>query len=100
MLRDAVHVGAGLGQCHAGLEEADGARAFVDAAIAKRRIVPLADGGVDVAVDAVKGEAWRQDADDGVVGPAESDGLADDLGTAAKAAVPEAVAEQSDRRGA
>ena len=54
MVGDGVHVGAGLLEGDAGFEAADGVGAFVDATIAERGLVPLSDGRVEVAIDAVE----------------------------------------------
>jgi len=54
MVGDGVHVGAGLLEGDAGFEAADGVGAFVDAAIAERGLVPLSEGRVEVAIDAVE----------------------------------------------
>ena len=58
--RDHVHVGFGLRQRNARFQAADGVRAHRDAAIAKRGIVPLANGSVDVAVLAVESETREE----------------------------------------
>ena len=78
MVRDGVHIAAGLRESDAGLEAADGVSAFVDPAIAERRIVPLAQRNIDVAVRAVEEEVRRKNADDGVVRTVERDHVAED----------------------
>jgi len=64
--RDHVHVGFGLGQRNLRFQAADDVGAHRDTAIAKRWIVPLANGSVDVAVMAVECETRRNYAHDNV----------------------------------
>ncbi len=64
--RDHIHVGFGLRQRNARFQAADGMRAHRDPAIAKRWIVPLANGSVDVAVMAVESETGGNHAHDDV----------------------------------
>jgi hypothetical protein len=96
VMGDGIHIGAGLREGDAGLKTADGMGAQVDASIVEGRIVPLADGGVDVAVDSVKGEAGRENADDLIGDAAKVDALTDDGGRCGEAAFPEAFAEDGD----
>jgi len=100
MLRDGVHIGLRLGDGYAGFEAADNVSAEVHTTIAEGDVGPLAAEGVDVAALAVKGEARRDDADDGVVRTVEGDGLASDVESGAKFAAPEAAPEHDDGSGA
>ena len=93
---DAVHIAAGLSERDAGKEAADGVGALIDAAIAEGGIVPLAEGDEDVAVSAVEEEVGGKDSNNGEGGAVEIDGVTEDLGRSAEAAVPEAVTEESD----
>ena len=52
---------------------------LLDAAIEERRVVPLADRGIDIALDAVESKFWRKDTRNGVVRPVQVDGVADDV---------------------
>ena len=98
--RDDVHVGFGLRERNARFQASDGMRAHRDAAIAKRWIVPLANGRVDVAVMAVEGEARRNHAHDGIGCAIEGQRFPDDVRGRAEFATPETAAENHDRRGA
>ena len=53
--------------------------AYIDAAIEERRVVPLADRGIDIALDAVKRKFRWQDTRHGVVRTVQVDGAAHDL---------------------
>ena len=66
ILRDAVHIGFRLRQRYARLQAANRVRAHIDTAVAKGRIIPLADGRVDVSVVPIKSEACRNHAHDRV----------------------------------
>ena len=71
-------------------------------------VVVLADGPLGVGegerdpevlvgrAPRTRGEACRHDADDGVAGAVEGQGLADDIGARAEPPLPEAVAEHHD----
>src|SRR5271163_1427736 len=99
MVRNGVHVGAGLGEGDAGFEPPDRMGAHVDAAIEERRVVPLADGGIDIALDAVKSKFRRQDTRNGIGRTIQVDGTADDVRRSAEVTMPKAVAEHDDRGG-
>src|SRR6266700_6846008 len=73
-------------------------RADRDAAIAKGRIGPLANGSVDIAIVAVEGETRGNHAHDGVGLAIEPERLADDVRRRAELAAPESAA-QNHRRG-
>ena len=96
--RDHVHVGLGLRQRNARFQPAERMRAHRDAAIAKRRIVPLADGSVDVAVMAVESEAGRDHAHDSVGRAVQGQRFSDDIGRRAEFALPQSPAQNHDRR--
>src|ERR1700684_1648629 len=99
MVRNRIHIGAGLGEGDARFEPSDRMGAYVDAAIEERRVVPLADGGIDIALDAVKSKFRRQDTRNGVVRTVQVDGAADDVRRSAEVTMPKAGAEHDDRRG-
>ena len=69
----------GLGEGNAGFEPPDRMGAYIDAAIEERRVIPLADRGKDIALDAVKRKFRRQDTHHGVVRTVQVDGAADNL---------------------
>ena len=96
--RDHVHVGLGLRQRNARFQAADDMRAHRDAAIAKRWIVPLANGSVDVAVMAVESETGRNHAHDGVGRAIQGQRFSDDIRRRAEFAPPQTPAENYDRR--
>lgn len=91
--RHHIHAGLYLGQRNAGFEPADGMRADRNPAIAKRRVVPLAYGSVDVPVAAVERETGGNYAHHGVRHAVECEGLTDDIGRGAEFARPQAAAE-------
>ena len=77
--RDDVHIGFSLLQRYARFQPSDDARAHRNAAIAKRGIVPLANGSVNVAVLTVETKTGGDDAHDGIRGSVEDQRLANDV---------------------
>jgi len=75
-------------------------RAHVHAAVAKRWIIPLADGSVDIPGVTIKREACGNHAHDRVGRAIQNDRFSDDFERRAEFQYPEASAQNHDRRGA
>ncbi len=80
---------------YAGFQSGDGVGAQVDAAVAKRFVIPLADGSVDVAVVAVESEVRRNYADDFVGRAIQSDGFSEDIERSAELRVSRRLRPES-----
>ena len=96
---DSLHVGLRLGERDSGLEAGDSVEAEAGVAIHENRVVPLADGSVDVTLaEAGKAEveARRNHADDGEVPAIEGEILAQDIWRSTEFALPQAFADERD----
>ena len=100
---NAVQVGDGLFEGHAWFETADTVNSETCVAVIEQRIAPLADGHIDLgdvggAQEEVEGGG--NDADDGVVLAVKGEGLAKHIGRGAEFSLPQAGADDGERRSA
>ncbi len=100
IFRDAVHIGFCLRERYTRLQAANRVRAHVDAAVAKRWIVPLTDGSVGIPVVTIESETCWNHAHDRAGCAIQNDRLSEDPERRAKLAFPEASPKNHDRCGA
>ena len=97
---DGVHLGLRLRESHARFQAADCVRADVDGAIAKRDVVPPADGGVDVPLRSIEREVRGDHPHHGIWRAVEHDHTPQHGGGRPEPALPEPAAEQDGRSSA